>query len=170
MLLIEFLIHLLQAQAQTLQRFAAFFGEDELFECLENSAEFLDRTGSSFKVESEWFEISRIEEGPSAYTALEGTVQEFGLPAVLEFHLWAYPFYRTLVESSIDLKAKIRGGNHPAGEILVNEALKQAKNWTNQLSLSPDIHRQIEAISTVPWLRFRSQVLKKIGKNPFSSL
>src|SRR4051812_5012272 len=111
MTVVEFLAHLLQTHANTLQRLAAFFGEEELFEILELGGEAYDENPSlhsspNFKIDPNWLidQPLRTIKTP-VYLELEGIVRELNLAAVLEFHLWAYPFYRQLIESSLELSS-----------------------------------------------------------------
>jgi hypothetical protein len=170
MKLIDFLIHLLATQAKTLQRLAAFFGEEELLQMLESAGDEESEDALPILIDPKWFDQPKTTDSPSAYAQLEGSVREFKLPAVLEFHLWAYPFYRSIIESSLNLKSVIRGDDGSAGEKLVNEAIAQATIWIKKLPIHPEVSIQAERAALVPWLRFRSEVLKKIGKRPFASL
>ncbi len=170
MKLVDFLILLLETQAQTLQRLAAFFGEEELLHMLESAGEKEEKGESSISIEMSWIEPSRATESSSAYTQLESSVRDINLPAVLEFHLWAYPFYRSIIESSLDLRSTLRRSEDHAVERLLNECILQAKLWIKNLPIHPDQSAQAERIAMIPWLRFRTEVLKKIGKRPIASL
>ncbi len=174
MRLVDFLIHLLQTQAETLQRLAAFFGEEELLQLLENAGDFSTPTPSLFSLDPQWFEqptfLAKAPERRNCYSELEGAVQEMNLPALFEFHLWAYPYYRTLIESPVDLHAKIRRNSPQAIELLVEESLSQAKNWIKNLPIAPEISIQAERAARVPWLKFRSEILKRAGKRPIASI
>ncbi len=171
MRLVEFLILLLEAHAQTLQRLAAVFGEDELIEILENAAEGANYTAPSsqkiLQFHPDWMEQARAGEDTSlAYTELEGAVREMGLAPMLEFHLWAYPHYRAFIEGPINLNSRIRGGGSNAGVALVEEALSQANAWIRALPLPPAASAQAERAAEVAWLRFRANALRKIGRRP----
>jgi hypothetical protein len=168
--LVEFLIHLLQTQALTLQRLAAFFGEDALLEMLEIAGESEEKNPSSFKMNQNWFAQPQPIPPSSPYTELEGAVREMNLPAVLEFHLWAYPFYRVLIESSLNLNSRIKGDENQVPEALIEESVSQAKAWIRKLPIRPELSAQAERAALIPWLRFRTLVLKKIGKRPIASV
>jgi hypothetical protein len=165
--LIDFLVHLLEAQAQTLQRLAAFFGEAELLEMLETAGEIEDAHPTIIKINPHWFEKSNQPDRTSTYAKLEGSVHDFKLSAMLEFHLWAYPFYRTIVESPLDLKFKIRDTDDQSAIELINESVHQAELWIKRLAIPASVSPAAERAASVPWLRFRSEVLKKIGMRPF---
>lgn len=207
MRLVEFLVHLLEAHAQTLQRLAALFGEERLLEMLETAGEKADEarwSGSDAPppppplenpnddrhpfdstilalkrprvspIENEkigtwpvdWFEVSPSRVSGSTYAELEGAVQEMNLPEFLEFYLWAYPHYRAFIESPLDLDSRIRGAGSDAGLALVEEAMAQAEQWIRSLPIPPAISQQAERAAQIPWLRFRANVLKRIGKRP----
>ena len=177
MQLSEFLVHLLETHAQSLSRLAAFFGEDELVEILENTDEArIQALSSRFPLEkllvspSSLHGTSLIPLHGSAYQRLEGAVTEFGLPATLEFHLWAYPFYRTLIESPADLTSTL----HDCGEItvtaLIQEAVDQAAAWIKLLPIPPGVSPAAESAAQLPWVRFRTVVMKKIGHRPLGAV
>ncbi|MCM2321702.1 MAG: hypothetical protein NDJ90_00390 [Oligoflexia bacterium] len=169
MRIVDFLCQLLEAHAETLRRLAALLGEEALLELLENAGDteqavpergdaFIERTASRL--------LAPQRSGGSAYQQLEGAVHEFGLPAVLEFHLWAYPHYRAFIESPIDLESRIPGPGGDTGTALVEEAVAQAQAWVRHLPLPSQLGLQAERAAHVPWLRFRTNVLKRIGRRP----
>jgi hypothetical protein len=179
MRLVEFLTYLLEAQAETLKRLAAFFGEDVFLEMLENSGDeipipTLDRKLVPFESLSDHSSLG----SRSPYMELEGAVHEFGLPAVFEFHLWAYPYYRAFIESDLDLNSTIATTHGGFGGLatvdsstqLIDEAVFQAKEWIKKLHIPPSIAVPAEAAAQLPWIRFRTQVLKRIGKRPMGAV
>jgi hypothetical protein len=170
MRLVEYLIHLLEAHAQTLQRLAALLGESTLVEILESTGEEMEQNtavggASEAAAIARWFEDA-LPSGYSPYIEIEGAVREFNLPAMLEFHLWAYPHYRSFVEGPLDLNSRIQGPGGDAGLALVDEAVAQAQAWVRALHLPPALGLQAERAAHMPWLRFRTNVLKRIGKRP----
>jgi hypothetical protein len=165
--LVEFLIYLLEAHAQTLHRLAALFGEDLLLHMLEESGDRMADEAAPPRFRPEWFEPPAPGGSHSSpYAELEGAVHELKLPAVLEFHLWAYPHYRSLIESGLELDARIPGPGGDVGVELVDEAVEQAEAWVKRLPIAQDFALQAQRAAHVPWLRFRTQVLKRIGKRP----
>ena len=172
MRLVDFLILMLEAQAETLKRLAAFFGEERFFEMLESAEEdevvlpTLDRKLIPFELIG-----TRLPAGArSPYVELEGTVREFHLPEVLEFHLWAYPHYRAFIESDYDLGSALSDGNQAAGVALVDEAIREAKSWVQKLHIPPAVSLQAEAAAAVPWIRFRTFALRKMGLRPMGAV
>lgn len=168
MRIVDFLIQVLEAHADTLKRLAALLGEERLLELLENAPE----ESSSVAPSAVIHELSAAR-GPqggfpsgAAYRELEGSVHEFGLPEFLEFHLWAYPYYRAFIESAIELESRVPGPGGDAGTVLVEEAVASAQAWVRRLPLPPQIGLQAERAAHVPWLRFRTNVLRRIGKRP----
>jgi hypothetical protein len=166
--LVDFLVLLLEGHAETLKRLAAFFGEDRFLEMLESSdADEPELPKLDDKLVP--FEAigNRLPAGArSPYVELEGAVREFGLPAVLEFHLWAYPYYRAFIESDLDLGSFLQEGNPEAGVALADEAIRQAKEWVRKLPIPPAVSLQAEAAAAVPWIRFRTSALRKMGLRP----
>ena len=172
MRLVDFLIALLEAHAETLKRLAAFFGEERFLEILEESGEDSDDPAKRPDPVITHLRPQDLESGnlhvssSSAYQELEGAVHDFNLPAVLEFHLWAYPHYRAFIESPLELTSRIPGPGGDTGTALVEEAVAQAQAWVRTLHIPPQIGAQAERAAHVPWLRFRTNVLKRIGKRP----
>jgi hypothetical protein len=156
--LVQFLILVLETHAQSLQRLAAFFGEEVLFELLEMQEDEPRR----LPVNKGYFKPA-VEKGVSgqAYGELESAVRAMKLHPVLEFHVWAYPFYRSYIESEIDLNSMAE-----TGTAIVDEAIAEAKNWIHQLPLPPAFAAQAERAAEIPWVKFRANALKKIGKRP----
>jgi hypothetical protein len=170
MRLVDFLILLLETHAETLRRLAAFFGEEEFFEILEASGDEEDAEKKDNSDNQKILELVLEKPLPGAsesvYQELEGAVQEFNLPAILEFHLWAYPHYRAFIESPLDLNSRIPGPGGNTGTALVEEAVEQAKNWIKRLHIPSHLGVQAERAAFVPWLRFRTTALKRIGRRP----
>lgn len=177
MRLVEFLILLLEAHSQSLRQLSAFLGEEKLLQILEDYGDrFNEITQGHIQtrviefVEKLSFEEPIPHKSSSAYQELEGSVHEFQLPAVLEFHLWTYPFYRAFIESSHDLNARIPRSSafqsSNVGSLLVDETLAQAHSWIHHIPFPPQICQHAEKAAWVPWLRFRTHTLKRIGKRP----
>jgi hypothetical protein len=175
MTVLEFLILILKTHAESLQRLAAFYGEDPLLDLLEKAGEIEENNEqrgptSLFILKKQWFlpaPLALIKTSP--YTELEGTVHEMNLPEFLEFHLWAYPYYRTLIESPVDIKMKINPAE-AGSEMLVKEAVFQAKRWLGQLPIQPYHLQQVETLALVPWFRFQNEALRRIGKRPLDAV
>lgn len=170
MRLVEFLIYLLEAHAETLKRLAALFGEENLIQLLEMAGD-EDEDPAASKgagtVPVSMFEApSPFTSTPAPYSELEGAVQEMNLPSVLEFHLWAYPHYRAFIESALDLNSRIPGPGGDVGAVLVDEAIAQAEAWVRSLPMNPAVLDQASRAAHVPWLKFRTTVLKRIGRRP----
>jgi hypothetical protein len=172
MRLVDFLIELLEAQAQTLQRLAALFGEERLLDLLEQAGELPTDPvellhGPAELLNSGQVEAPSRQSAGSTYAELEGAVRELGLPEVLEFHLWAYPHYRAFIESSLDLASRIAGD---APLALIDEAVAQSEAWVKRLPIPPAIWPQAKAAGQHPWLRFRTNVLKRSGRRPLGAI
>ncbi|MBI2711425.1 MAG: hypothetical protein HYX41_00990 [Bdellovibrio sp.] len=177
---VDLLIFLLQTQGETLKRLAAFFGEEEFIEILESQetspvkAAHAD-PASKFEPDLEWFQ--EIEGMPgSPYLELEDAVRELGLPAPLEFHLWAYGFYRSLIESGVELKSVIlpsvsnEDGTIDPLDVLIAESIKQAKAWITGLPIPSTVYLQAESAALTPWVRFRARVLSRAGRKVLSAI
>lgn len=159
--LVDFLIRVLEAQAQTLQRLAALFGEDILLEILERGAEVDEETVSKRPaIALSWFGKANGG-GESPYAELEGAVRDFKLSPVLQFHIWAYSGYRAFIESKIELGARV---TNP--QAVVETALECSKRWLATLPMAPEFRNQAERAAEVPWIRFRTTVLKDLGQRP----
>lgn len=170
MRLVEFLILLLTAHAETLRRLAALLGEERFLHILEDAGDLPSPDVETQAKPTSFDRPCPMASASSAYQELEGAVREMHLPEPLEFHLWAYPHYRAFIESPIDLNSRIPGSSSDAGLALVEEAVAQAAAWVQRLPLPPQIGHQVERAAQVPWLRFRTTVLNRIGKRPMASV
>ena len=174
----DFLAELLQAHGQVLLRLAALLGENELLELLEQAEELHPSDEISTERERKWESEIRARlvssPGDSAHEGLaiiQSTIHDMNLPSVLEFYVWAYPHYRAFVESGIDLSYRIpritaTGAPSESGVSLVEEAVFQAKEWFMKLPIHPAQAPAAERAAEIPWLRFRTEVLKRVGKRP----
>jgi hypothetical protein len=178
MRVVEFLIQLLQAHAMTLQRLAALLGEERLIELLERAGddEGDDEQGATepgpgraevIPIRPEWLTAPTAQREASAYSELESAVGELQLAPMLEFHVWAYPHYRAFIESPLDLNSRIKG---EACLALVQEAVLQAEAWMKRLPLPPAVALQSERAAQVPWVRFRTEVLRRAGQRPLGAI
>lgn len=178
MRLVDFLIAILNAHAQALTRLAAFFGEETFIEMLEDSGETIDQAlpPSKFAKNTHadgviWLDSPNPSSNANAYRELEGAVREFGLPEVLNFHLWAYPHYRAFIESAFDLNSRIKtDANSDSAIQLVEEAVQQAQAWVRALPIPPAAAPAAERAAQMPWIRFRTETLKYLGKRPFDAV
>jgi hypothetical protein len=160
MRLVDFLVLLLEAQARTLQRLAALLGEAELLELLESAGE---READVVEPTLAWFG----ENLGGDYRELEGAVRELGLASMFEFHLWAYPLYRSLIESSLELGARIRP---ECAESLAESAFSASRAWVKGLYVPAQLCLQAESAAQVPWLRFRAEFMKRVGNRPLQPI
>lgn len=180
MRLVDFLVLLLSAQAETLKRLGAFFGEENLVAMLEDAGESFDdrrlaglepaKFASTSVASVTWISASTPHTNANAYAELEGTVRELDLPEVLEFHLWAYPHYRAFIESAVDLDARLPPGGGESGTALIEEACSSAEAWVKALPIPPSVAAAAYKAAHVPWLRFRTEALKKMGRRPLGAV
>ena len=169
MKLVEFLIETLHAHAQTLQRLAALVGEERLINLLENETR-RDPASPPIVLNSQWFvepASTNDLDASVAYRHLEGAVHELKLPATLEFHLWAYPYYRLMIESPIHLHSRIVDKDEKS---LIDEAIRHAQIWFASLLIPAALQPQAQRAAEIPWIRFRATLLKKMGRRLFVSL
>lgn len=180
MRLVDFLVLMLGAQAETLKRLGAFFGEENLVDMLEDAGESYDDrrlaglepntpTAASL-APGMWTPPPGPHSNANAYAELEGTVRELGLPEILEFHLWAYPHYRAFIESTIDLNARLAPGGGELGTALIDEACANAEAWVKRLQIAPSVAAAAYKAAQVPWIRFRTEALKKMGRRPLGAV
>ncbi len=99
--------------------------------------------------------------GMSPYSELEGAVRDFKLSPVLQFHLWAYPVYRSFIESRLELGARVA-----RPQAVVDAAMGGQKRWLATLPIATEFRLQAERAAEVPWIRFRTLVLKDLGQRP----
>jgi hypothetical protein len=175
--LAEFLAQILATHGEVLLRLAALIGEEELLELLEKAEELhpADDTLDEFERWDAWLKERLVtspgESAPQAMAEIQSTVSSLDLPEVLEFYVWAYPGYRAYVETSAGLAMRIprqgpTGAPSESGLQLTEDAVSRAKAWFRRLPLPPQIVATAERAAEVPWLRFRSEVLKRVGRRP----
>lgn len=177
MRLVDFLINLLNAHADTLKQLREILTEEGLIEILENALvntqEIENPSLEPKPTNLIWFTRpnSPSSFSPStAYTELENAVRTLNLPPILEFYLWSYPHYRAFIESPLDLNSQIQGNDSHAAIALVNEAMDQAKSWIRKLHLHPEVSKSAEIASQAAWTRFRTRVMKRVGLRPFETI
>jgi hypothetical protein len=188
--LAEFLSEILKSHGQTLLRLAALLGEETLLELLEQAEELdpivpTDPVQRSIQREHEvvWQEKTRAklvfsaEKPPQeGFAQIHSSVQDMNLPSVLEFYVWAYPYYRAFIESELDLKLRIpphqpsSSGATDSALSLVEEAVHHAKDWFRRLPIPPGVAGAAERAAELPWFRFRTEILKRLGHRPLSSV
>lgn len=170
MKLVDFLIMLLQAHGDSLKRLAALLGEDEFVEILENSGEDAAEVHTLLKPSELMHKKLEVALTSDAYKKIAGAVMEMNLPKLLEFHIWAYPHYRAFIESPLDLNAEIQGPGTDTGLALVEEAIQQSQAWFKQLQIPVERVATAERAAQIPWIRFRTELLKKIGRRPLHAV
>lgn len=171
MRLTDFLICLLQFHSRVLRSLQDLLGEEALLAVLERSAEegpsisysTLKRLAPSDGARK----IQALRSSPvSPYEELESAVSSSDLHHALQFHLWAYPSYRALIESSLGLDEALPGSAEP----WVQESLAHSETWYATLPLPGEIRVQadppIEAART--WLQM--EVRKRCGEKGLKSL
>jgi len=178
MRLAEFLSEILSAHGQVLLRLAALIGEDALLELLERAEELYpsgDEDIESFEKWEAWLKERLVhspgESSSQAMAEIQSAVTELHLPEVLEFYVWAYPTYRAYVETGLNLALRIprlsaTGGPSESGAQLTEDALLRAQEWFKRLPLPSTHAAAAERAAEIPWLRFRAEVLKRVGIRP----
>ncbi len=177
MTLEQYIITLLETQAKTLTRLAALLGSPAFLVILEESGDLQPVFSlEEAKVDLKWFSFKPkvVSQG---FSAIPGAIQVLHLPPTLEFHLWCYPFYRALIESPLPLKATLSTTPHHQ-QRLVDLTVQAAQTWANNLlaPLHPNAtmpltaREQVMQVAFAPWLRFRTQMLKKMGHPPIKML
>lgn len=175
---VDFLILLLEAYSETLCILSSHLGEEKLVQILENYEEhFHEVTKGSFTERAQnLLKTLRLLEDPPeedpgvAYQALEITIRDLQIPLALEVHLLSYPFYRIFIESRFELHSRLPASisyqQSDQGLLLVNEVINQAEAWIKNMPIPFTLHQQMESTIRVPWLRFRTLTLKRIGQRP----
>ena len=178
MRLAEFLAEILAAHGQVLLRLAALIGEDRLLELLEKAEELYPLGDEDLETFTRWEQWLKARLVPSpgdtttqAMAEIQSAVNALNLPEVLAFYVWAYPTYRAYVETCVDLSMRIprmgaTGAPSENGLQLTEDAIERAKEWFKRLPLPSEIGGAAERAAEIPWLRFRSEVLKRVGRRP----
>lgn len=168
MKVIDFTLELLMAQGDALNRLAVWVGEDELVELLEQAG---SRVSAVPATRPAWLSAGMSfhpnAESSSSYRRLQGAVDELGLSPRLEFHLWAYPHYRVIIENVIELDSLVASHSIP---LWVDEACSAARAWVETLDLDSDRSAKAQALTQNSWARFRTRVLESIGQKRLSAV
>jgi hypothetical protein len=184
--LAEFLIHVLAAHARTLDELAEFLGGEPLLELLELAGSCEAESGYPPEPPGTYHpDPAQFDAPPAAlptpgldgatcspYASIAVSVRQLKLAPSLEFYVWAYPFYRGLIESPIELEARLRlpESDSPAELPLLAAALRSAQAWLAALPLPEPLKPEAERASQASWLRFRSEVLKALGVRPIQGV
>ena len=183
MRLVEFLKFLLAAHGDALKRLAALLGEDVLVSILEELPEdpraiapLSRRISSAFyppmdtsKPKEPGMERTLVPLS-NPYQELEGAVRDLKMPAVLEFYIWAFPLYRSYIQSSLDLNARLPSPANEREMEVVEDAIQEARTWIRRLPIPPQLGLRVDQASKTAWLKFRSDVLKSLGSRPMQVL
>ena len=167
MRLVDFVIMMLEAHAWTLQRLAGVLGEERLIELLEIAG---DSPGVDWRPPLPSLVLSGFKpafEHPSPLAEIELAVSHMNLTPVIEFFLWSYPPYRTIIESPLELGAMIECKGFATA---TNEVLASAQKWLELVGLPPDAAPEAQEQALTPWIRFRTSAYKKMKINPFSKV
>jgi len=168
--LVDFVMALLEAHALTLLRLVVYFGEPKLIELLESVP---DDDAASAGV-GDFALLPGVDDaltppppmGPQLkhpFTEIEGHVGELGVSSLLEFYLWAYPGYRMWAESALDLGAQLVPSNPKLLEAMIDQAVRQNRTWLGRLPIPSDLFASVERSAQVPWVRFRTDILRRSG-------
>jgi len=164
MCLVDFLILLLQAHAEGLKDLSNLIGEEKFLNALSITQHEPHFTAApSLRL----LENNTVLRNPDRrpLQKIETAVKEMDLPKSLENYLWEYPHYRAFVESSIDLETRIESPNQKDSiGALVDEATITSQAWLNKLRIPPETLEQAEGLTRVHWIKFRTDILKQIGK------
>ena len=165
--LVDFLIAVLRTHGETLNRLAALFGEEIVLDMLENAPE----GGPSEEQQRSWEKLLTLfaplpTNGPvwdadAAYRRLESEVHSQKMAEFLEFHVWAYPFYRVFAESALDLRAPVL--HSEAAAQLTEAAVLAAKEWRAKLPIADEYRTRAESAASLPWIRFRTELMDRFG-------
>ena len=168
MRVVEYVIRMMEAHGQTLLGLSALFGDEIVIEILDRATEKREADPSRYPAPAAHLPLAHapiaLRPTGSAYGELESAVRAMNLSPFLKFYLWAYPHYRSFVESAIDLDAEIR--DVELAMRLADEAVEYARNWVRSLPLEPDFSTKIEKAAEMPWVRFRADVLAQYGRRP----
>ena len=160
--LVELLTLVLEAHASSLSRLALKFGIESLVDFLENiDEERASATSPTIPAQVFGPEHPGTLNFPQGvvYQRLEGTVRECDLPAQLEFYVWAYPFYRALIEGPFPLDRRIADVDQ-----VIAIATDSAKHWLKALPINATQLLAAEQVVSVPWVQFRAKALEKAGR------
>lgn len=162
---VDFLVLVLGAHGAVLQKLSESMGEDVLVEIFENIETFSEPESKS--LQSGFWENGSgqtpqaLLRGENPYEWIEINVRKFSLPPRLEFYLWSYPYYRTLIESSCPLYFPL--ASHPdVSKDLINEALAAYELWIKDLCLPEKVEILVSRLGAPVWKEFETLILRPL--------
>jgi len=167
---VDFIGEFLSAHAHALQRLAALMSEGVLIKLLEEEHTMPPSNAVLEHCLTIWENPAQdivTGDGESPYLSLNEWIATYKLPAFLEFHVWSYPPYRTIIEGALTLDAHSKKDISPrAYEKLFDLSRAEAQAWVKAQKLDePLLSAAIQTVDFA-WLRFRTQMLKRLGINP----
>lgn len=165
MIYADFLGEFLSAHADALGRLAEFMSEDILVELLEDERPHTPNPALKKIIDQIWDPTVIGEFGNSPYQKLELWVKAHKLPSMLEFHVWAYPAYRMLIEASLTPES---GTKIDMNSKLFDELIAQCRSegiaWITSQKLEGTLKTEAEKCVDQAWIKFRAQFLKRLGR------
>lgn len=177
-LVVDFLILMLTTQGEAMKRLSDLFSEDILAEAVErresriealNEAGKTDPNATPFRFEESWISDSCPEGGAGSehYGELEASVRAARFSERIEFYLWSYPHYRSYIESSIDLGAKLvlPKGSNAEPIPMIEDAVERGLEWLRSLEIAEPFASQVQKHVAPVWTSFRAEALRRFGRN-----
>lgn len=164
MKLIDFLILMLEAQAEVIRTLLRKMNEKETVELLEKYHSDLQEPQPPAFIEAlnEANPLSEEEELP--FPDLDQAIRKFNFSFALEDQLISFPLYRAYLENCANLNGNIQLTTTQNGESLIEEALFHGHSYYLHLPIPRSYEREFKRDCEMAWLRFRTQTLKRMGK------
>ncbi len=161
--LLHFTTLTLQTQSKILRLLSETFGSASFLKVLEQTEFFLEQTPVLGLHPSDFESTAPHPYDLPPFQMIHDTLKSLQISYDLEFYLLSYPFYRALIESSIDLNSKIP---KETALHLTQAALKSAEIWNERLCISENSRLKLAPILKAFWLKFRTDVLKFYNLGP----
>lgn len=171
MVFVEFLGEFLSAHAHALQRLAALMTEDIVIQLLEDERPHTANPELAKICAQIWKNPSVGSNPESSHVRLDQWIKSHKLPAFLEFHVWSYPGYRSIIEGPLTPEAlPIPGIDMKLYDQLLEACRKEAEQWMADQKLDEPLQAAAKKAVDFAWVRFRTEFLKRQGRNPLSAI
>lgn len=169
MLLADFLGEFLGAHAEALGRLADLMSEDIVIQLMEDERPHTPSPELKQIVDQIWDPKNTIQVTESPYMTIEQWVRQHRIPKQVEFYVWAYPAYRMIIESSLTPESNsVLKPDDKRYDALFAACRNEGLAWIRSQKLDEPLHTAAEKSVDLAWVKFRANMLKRLGRKTLS--
>ncbi|MCM0606614.1 MAG: hypothetical protein KA715_11035 [Xanthomonadaceae bacterium] len=171
MLLADFLGEFLGAHAEALGRLSSLMSDDIVVQLMEDERTHTPSTELKQLVDQVWNPKNTILVSESPYMTIEQWVRQHRIGKQLEFYVWAYPAYRMIIESALtpESNSLLKHDDKKWDELFAacrNEGIE----WIKSQKLDEPLHTASLKSVDLSWVKFRANMLKRLGRRTLSQV